>query len=123
MHDLVPSVEGRHEVPTFNPASNVHQVSLLRVVNPGATDAAVTIAGVDDGGAAGAAEVRFALPAGAAATWTAAQLEAGDAGLEGRLGDGEGKWRLEVSADQPLQVMSLLRSPAGNIANLSTRGG
>ena len=123
MHDLVPPVEGRHEVPTFNPASNVHQVSLLRVVNPGAADAAVTIAGVDDGGAGGAAEVRFALPAGAAATWTAAQLETGDAGLEGRLGDGEGKWRLEVSADQPLQVMSLLRSPAGNIANLSVRGG
>lgn len=121
MHDLVPLAEGRHEVPTFNPASNVHQVSLLRVINTGQTEAAVTIAGVDDAGAAGEAEVRFALPAGAAATWNAAQLETGDAGLEGRLGDGEGKWRLEVSADQPLQVMSLLRSPAGNIANLSGR--
>ena len=121
MHDLVPLAEGRHEVPTFNPASNVHQVSLLRVINTGETEAAVTIAGVDDVGAAGEAEVRFALPAGAAATWNAAQLETGDAGLEGRLGDGEGKWRLEVSADQPLQVMSLLRSPAGNIANLSGR--
>ena len=121
MHDLVPLAEGRQEVPTFNPASNVHQVSLLRVINTGQTEAAVTIAGVDDVGAAGETEVRFALPAGAAATWNAEQLETGGAGLEGRLGDGEGKWRLEVSADQPLQVMSLLRSPAGNIANLSGR--
>ena len=120
MHDLVPLAEGRHEGPTFNPASNVHQESLLRVINTGQTEAAVTIAGVDDAGAAGETEARFALPAGAAATWNAAQLETG-AGLEGRLGDGEGKWRLEVSADQPLQVMSLLRSPAGNIANLSGR--
>lgn len=123
MHDLVPLAAGRHEVPTFNPASNVHQVSSLRVVNTGEADAAVTIIGMDDAGVAGHTEVRFALPAGAAATWTAAQLESGDAELEGRLGDGLGKWRLEVSADQPLQVMSLLRSPAGNIANLSSRGG
>ena len=123
MHDLVPLAEDSHRVPTFNPAGNVHQVSLLRVINTGEVDAAVTIAGVDDAGAAGAAQVRFALGAGAAATWTAAQLEAGDARLDGRLGDGQGKWRLAVTADQPIQVMSLLRSPAGNIANLSTRGG
>ena len=123
MHDLVPLVGGRHEVPTFNPASNVHQVSLLRVVNTGEEQAAVTIVGVDDAGAAGRTDVTFALPAGAAATWTAEELETGGVGLEGRLGDGLGKWRLEVSADQPLQVMSLLRSPAGNIANLSSRGG
>ena len=123
MHDLAPVADGRHRVPTFNPASNIHQMSLLRVINTGEVDAAVTIAGVDDAGAAGESQVRFALGAGAAATWTAAQLEAGDGRLDGRLGDGQGKWRLAVTADQPIQVMSLLRSPAGNIANLSTHGG
>lgn len=123
MHDLVPLAEGRHEVPTFNPASNTNQVSLLRVVNPGAEAAAVTIAGVDDAGMAGEGEVGFSLPPGAAATWNASQLELGAAGLEGSLGDGAGKWRLTVRAEQPLQVMSLLRSPQGNITNLSSRGG
>ena len=50
---------------------------------------------------------------------TAQNLEQGDARFSGLLGDGTGKWRLEVSSDQPIQIMSLLRSPTGNITNLS----
>ena len=57
----------------------------------------------------------------AARTVTAQALETGGAGLAGRLGDGAGKWRLDVSADQPVQVMNLLRSPSGSLTNLSTR--
>ena len=120
MHDVVPLAEGRFEVPTFNPGSNANQESLLRVINVGEAVATVVVAGVDDAGRAGAAEVRFSLPSGAAATWPAAQLELGAAGLQGRLGDGQGKWRLSVTADQPLQVMSLLRTER-NITNLSSR--
>ena len=33
---------------------------------------------------------------------------------------GAGKWQLLVTADQPIQVMSLLSSPAGHLTNLST---
>ena len=120
MHDLAPLAEGRFEVPTFNPGSNANQESLLRVINVGEADATVTVAGMDDAGRAGEAEVRFSLASGAAATWPAAQLELGAAGLQGRLGDGQGKWRLSVTADQPLQVMSLLRTER-NITNLSSR--
>ena len=41
--------------------------------------------------------------------------------LAGALGDGAGKWRLAVTADQPLAVMGLLRHAAsGALANLST---
>ena len=40
----------------------------------------------------------------------------------GSLGDGAGKWRLTVSADRPLRVMSLLRNPAGNLTNISSPG-
>ena len=50
---------------------------------------------------------------------TAQELEEGSAGVEGRFGDGAGKWRLTVSADQPVQVMSLLLSPTGHLTNLS----
>ena len=39
--------------------------------------------------------------------------------LSGGFGDGAGKWRLTVSADQPLHVMSLMQSPTGHLTNLS----
>ena len=35
------------------------------------------------------------------------------------LGDGKGKWRLNVSSDVPVEAMSLLESPTGHLANLS----
>ena len=50
---------------------------------------------------------------------TAQQLEAGDDTLTGALGEGTGKWRLLVTANQAIQVMSLLRSPTGHLSNLS----
>ena len=40
--------------------------------------------------------------------------------MSGALGDGEGKWRLDVSSDQRIVVMNLLESPTGHLANLST---
>ena len=43
--------------------------------------------------------------------------------LEGALGDGAGKWRLVVTSEQPIQVMSLLASPTGHLTNLSTAPG
>ena len=126
MHDLAPLVGGAREVVMFNPASNRNQASRLRIINPGAEDAAVTIAGVDDNGAGGAASVSLTVPAGQAATLTARDLEEGvsedgTVALAGMLGDGAGKWRLRVSSDQPVQVMSLLASPTGNLTNLSSR--
>ena len=40
--------------------------------------------------------------------------------LGGALGDGAGKWRLSVTSDRPIAVMSLLASPTGHLTNLST---
>ena len=51
------------------------------------------------------------MPAGAATAITAQQLEAGADHFEGRFGDGKGKWRLFIEADQDVQAMSLLESP------------
>ena len=73
----------------------------------------------DRGEAAPEGEIRLTLPAGAARMFTARQLERGAEGLTGRLGDGEGKWQLFVSADRPLLVMSLLQSPTGHLSNVS----
>ena len=53
---------------------------------------------------------------------SAEDLESGVAeGLEGALGDGEGKWRLIVESAPLIAVMSLLDSPeSGHLTNLST---
>ena len=123
MHDTVPWRDGGYQVATFNPGSNRNQRSLLRVVNLGEADATVTISGVDDAGAAPANPVTVDVPAGGARTYTAAELESGNApGLSGSLGDGAGKWQLTVGSDQPLTVMSLLASPSGQLTNLSSDG-
>ena len=111
-------------VPLFNPASNALQVSSLRLVNLGDSDAAITILGVDDDGAQ-RGPARLSLPGGAAWHLTSQQLESGDAdGLVGALGDGTGKWELRVhvadKAASDVIVMSLLESPTGHLINLST---
>ena len=111
----------RHVVPIFNPASNRDQVSQLRIVNPNAEVVEITITATDDNGdPAPGGDVRLRLPGGQARRVTARQLEAGDDALTGRFGDGSGKWRLVVLADQPLRVMNLLQSRTGNLTNLSS---
>ena len=122
MHDTVPATNFRHNVPLFNPASNRQRASLLRLINSGPDDAEVTIAAVDDlGAAAPGGTVALTIPSGTARTVTAQQLEAGDAALRGRLGDGAGKWRLSVAANRSIVVMNLIDSSDGGLTNISTR--
>ena len=128
MHDTVRGASATdgsdgytYEVPIFNPASDVTQVSRLRLINPGDAAASVTIGGRDDSGAAATGgDVTLMLAAGGAQTLTAQQLEAGDTAITGQLGAGTGKWRLTVSSDQPLQVVNIVAATAGYWNNLST---
>ena len=55
--------------------------------------------------------MRLMLSAGAARSPSSRQLERGDASFTGSFGIGAGKWRLFVSADRPLLVMSLMLEP------------
>ena len=125
VHDVVADDGSlRYYVPTFNPSVR----SLLRLVNQADTDTEVTITGRDDeGGPAPEGEVRLTLPPYAACTVTAPELEAGEissdcpSAFSGSFGNGTRKWRLLISADHPLQVLSLLKSSTGEqIANLSS---
>ena len=121
MHDVASMSEGGdHWVPIFNPGSNTQKVSHLRLINPGSTAAEVTVTGRDDLGDEASGTVSLTLPGGAARTLTAQALEAGGEGFDGRLGDGAGKWRLNVRSATDIQVMSLLATPTGHLANLST---
>ena len=119
--EAAPRSGGVARVSMFNPGSNRAQRSLLRLANDGAEDAAATIGGVDDAGRAGGA-VSVTVPAGEALWLSAAELESGGAGFAGSLGDGAGKWRLTVSSDAPLTVMSLVEDEQGALGNLSTPG-
>ena len=120
LHDLAPAAEdGARRVPFFNPGSNAGQVSSLRLINDGERSARATVTGVDDGGD-GSGTVTLTVPAGAALSFTSAELEAGGDGFAGSLGDGVGKWRLRVRSDEPIAVMSLLETPTGHLTNVST---
>ena len=121
MHDVVPVSGGERWVVFFNPGSNNRQVSLLRLINPGTTAAEVEVTARDDAGAvAPGGAVRLRLPAGASRTLTAQELEAGGDDFTGSLGDGAGKWRLSVTSNAAIEVMNMLRTPTGHLANLST---
>ena len=113
-----------HRVVIFNPASNHAQVSRLRILNPGAQSAMIAIEGIDDDGETPGTAVEFEVLAGASRTVSSVELESGEGeGLNGQLGDGKGKWRLVVTSDVPVEVMSLLSSPTGHLTNLSTSPG
>ena len=121
MHDTAPKLDdGSHRVAFLNPGSNYRQESHLRLVNPGEEEVTVRIAGTDDAGQPGESEVTTELPAGQSLTFTAEELESGNApGLSGALGDGAGKWRLRVESERDVVAMSLLATPTGHLANLS----
>ena len=124
MHDVVPRSGGVHRVVVFNPASETSQASRLRIVNPDTRAAQVRIEGIDDAGASSDGALTLALGGREARTLGAAELESGDGeGTSGGLGDGTGRWRLLVTADTAIEVMSLLASPSGHLSNLSTAPG
>ncbi|MCY4559713.1 MAG: DUF1588 domain-containing protein [Chloroflexi bacterium] len=121
MQGVIPLTGSGYRVPLFNPASTGSQVSRLRLINPGAQAAAVTIEGIDDRGLSPGGAVRLSVPARSSRMVTAEELESGDGeGLRGALGDGNGMWRLLVTADRPVQVMNLVTSSStGSMSNLS----
>ena len=110
----------RYYVPIFHGADYEGQESRLHLLNLGESDVRVGIAGLDDAGAAPpAGDVSLVLGPGETRVVTSGQLEDGGQGLDGRFGSGEGRWRLFVSSQEALQVMSLGYSADGFLANLS----
>ena len=119
LNSVAPGHGKLHRVAIFNPGSNREQQSLLRLINPGRSEAEVAVTGVDDLGTSPGGAVRVSIPAGASWTIWADELETGAPGLDGTLGDGVGKWRLTIEANRSIMVMSLLVSPTLHITNLS----
>ena len=103
MHDVAPL--GGHRVATFVPGGR------LRLVNAGETAAAVTVAAVDDRGSSSAGVFEVSVPAAAAREFAAAEM-----GFVGTSGNR----RLVIDSEGTVAAMSLLGSPTGHLANLST---
>ena len=120
-----------HRIAFFNPGSNYRQRSLLRVTNLIHPDAVTLhVEGMDDAGRVSSVEIR--LEERETITLSAADLEEGvGLGVTGALHDGQGKWRLKLTADPEsassqqrsenpvVRVMNLLESPTGHLINLS----
>jgi len=82
----------------------------------------VTISGVDDAGQiAPNGDVTLTLAAGQSTELSAADLEQENANLQlnGSLGDGSGRWRLDVSSDPQTSVMSYVLTSTGFLTNIS----
>ena len=116
LHDLAAEAYGTSWVPTFNRANNESGVSRLRLVNPTDFERRASIDSSDDASVSGKwSSMTMFVPPRRTRDITATHFES-----LGLLRGGVGKWRL--TAESPAHwMMSVLRSPAGHLANTSTR--
>ena len=124
VHDVVP-LDGEtdnyhwYHVKKFFPARHDQQ-SWLRLINPTADALDVMLLAVTDQGVELPDRVHLTLEPHEARWVSAAQLEEGDSGLRGSLGELRRGHHLFVAAGKPLWVMNLVRTPEGQFVNLST---
>ena len=110
------------QTPFFNPASNRTVVSYLRIVNFPDRYRTAVISGTDSRGSP-SGQLRCRIGPGEAITLSSPALEQGNSRCSGRLGDGTGKWQIQVrpesASDYWFFSMSLLLTNTGEITNLS----
>ena len=98
LHDAM-LLSGEVDLPFFNPGGAARR-SVLRLANARGEPATVRVRGVDDAGVSGGPATAELGP-WEARSYAASELESGSAaGLTGSLGDGDGRWRLTLSADR-----------------------
>ena len=103
----------RHDLPLLRPAGHA-QEGHVRVINHSNAPGAVRISGIDDTGRRhGPATLR--LKARETRQFNARDLERGNAskGLSGRLGNGRGNWRLELSTALDIEPSAYVRTAGG----------
>ena len=125
LHDAV-LLSGEVELPFFNPGGDARR-SVLRLANARGEPAAVSVRGVDDAGVSGG-PATVELGPWEARSYAASELESGSAaGLTGSLGDGDGRWRLTLSADRgSAYATNLLLDGSGVLSSVPggmSRGG
>ncbi len=118
---VMPLEKGKMVLPYVNQHSSTEPHSFLRIINPTSQSGLVTITARDEAGAAAFGNIRFMLNAGESKQINSRDLEVGsvDKRLLGALGDGTGKWHLEIESALDLKVMLLIRTPDGFLSNFS----
>lgn len=118
---VMTSKDGKFELRYVNPHSSTKPHSFLRIINPTSRSGTVKITGRDETGVAASDDIRFSLGAQESKQINSRDLEIGstDKDLFGTLGDGTGKWHLEVESDLDIKVMMLIRTPDGFLSNFS----
>ena len=122
MQAVVPEADPLvYKIPFFAPHGTWSRRprSWLRLVNPHQHAAGITINGIDDRGGSSVGTMNLTLSPRSALMLSDEQLELGDGGLDGSLGNGSGNWHLTVSATRPVVLMNLLKNPTGSLTNLS----
>ena len=107
-------------VPLFPAAGDpLGRQGFVRVINHSADDGEVEITAYDDAGRA-YGPLMLSLAAKAAAHFNSEDLEWGypTKGLAGRTGAGEGDWRLELSSELDIEVLSYIRTPDGFLTTM-----
>ena len=123
---VTPNSNGSSTVSFLNPASNAAQQSFIRVINAGAESSSITISAVDDVGQISPnGDVLLTLAAGKSLELSASDLERGNPNLQlnGSLGVGSGRWRLNVSSQPKVKVMSYVLTSTGFLTNMSEVAG
>jgi len=120
VHDKVTKMGSSYTVPIFNPGSNITKISTLRISNLESTETTVQIIGTDESGQI-TEPISATISANSTLSITSQDLENGNStiGLPTGLGDGIGKWQLNITADGALTVVNLLSGPDGFLINLS----
>ena len=118
--NATPLADGRtmYRVPLF-PAAGGSLEGLARVINRSYASGEVAIVAVDDEGNR-SRRVRLTLDPRQAVHFNSRDLERGNAakGLVGGAGAGKGDWRLEVTSDLDLMVLSYVQSADDFLASL-----
>ena len=107
-----------YRVPLF-PAAARSREGLVRVINHSYTSGQVSIVAVDDQGNR-SGPVELAIESRQAVQISSTDLERGNAakGLVGRAGSGQGDWRLEITSELDLMVLSYVRTADGFLTSM-----
>ena len=119
-HDTVAFGGTGHRVVTFNLGKNTNQESLLRLIDPGAEGEGVRIEGIDDEEYSPGDAVVVEVPAKASPALDAVELECGRECFTDAFDTGMGKWLLMVTANRPIEGMSLLFRPSFMRCNVTS---
>ena len=112
--------EGTQTLPFFLSASDtLDRQGFVRVINHSAEAGEVRIEAIDDGGES-YGPVTLPIDDGEAVHFNSEDLENGNAekGLSGAVGSGEGAWRLRLSSELDIEVLSYVRTSDGFLTSM-----